>query len=62
VASIYTDWAAPRIVFGDADDWMQCDSAMRSFIAAHYDAVIRVYAEAGDVIGTHEHAGDFKAW
>jgi hypothetical protein len=26
------------------------------------DAVIRVYDEAGDVIETHEHAGDFKGW
>jgi hypothetical protein len=32
--------------------------------AVHYsrsdDAVIRVYDEAGNVIETHEHAGDFK--
>jgi hypothetical protein len=27
-----------------------------------YDAVIRVYDEAGSVIETHEHKGDFKAW
>jgi hypothetical protein len=26
---------------------------------SHY-AVIRVYDEAGNVIATHEHAGDFK--
>ena len=25
-----------------------------------HDAVIRVYDEAGNVIGTHEHAGEFK--
>ena len=25
-----------------------------------HDAVIRVYDAAGNVIGTHEHAGDFK--
>jgi hypothetical protein len=25
-----------------------------------HDAVIRVYDEAGNVIETHEHAGDFK--
>jgi hypothetical protein len=34
--------------------------------ANHYSrsqgAVIRVYDEAGNVIGTHEHAGDFKEW
>jgi hypothetical protein len=26
------------------------------------DTVIRVYDEAGNVIETHEHAGDFKEW
>jgi len=34
--------------------------------AKHYsrshDAAIRVYDEAGNVIQTHEHAGDFKEW
>jgi len=27
-----------------------------------HQAVIRVYDEAGNVIETHEHAGDFKEW
>jgi hypothetical protein len=27
-----------------------------------HDAVIRVYDGAGNVIETHEHAGDFKEW
>jgi hypothetical protein len=27
-----------------------------------HDAVIRVYDETGNVIETHEHAGDFKEW
>ena len=27
-----------------------------------HDAVIRVYDEAGNVIETYEHAGDFKEW
>jgi hypothetical protein len=26
------------------------------------DAVIRVYDDGGNVIETHEHAGDFKKW
>jgi len=26
------------------------------------DAVIRVYDEAGNVIETHEHAGEFQEW
>jgi hypothetical protein len=33
---------------------------MRSSTALHIDAVIRVYDDAGNVIETHEHAGDFK--
>jgi len=27
-----------------------------------HDAVLRVYDEAGNVIETHEHAGEFKEW
>jgi len=27
-----------------------------------HDAVIRVYDEAGNVIATHEHKGDFEDW
>jgi hypothetical protein len=27
-----------------------------------HHAVIRVYDEAGKVLGAHEHAGDFKEW
>jgi len=27
-----------------------------------HNAVIRVYDEAGTVIETHQHAGDFKEW
>jgi hypothetical protein len=27
-----------------------------------HDAVIRVYEAAGNVIETHEQAGDFKEW
>jgi hypothetical protein len=32
------------------------------FYSRSHDAVIRVYGEAGNVIETHEHAGDFKEW
>jgi len=35
-------------------------SATRSFRSCSHDAVIRVYDEAGNVIETHEHAGQFK--
>ena len=27
-----------------------------------HDALIRVYDDVGNVIETHEHAGDFKEW
>ena len=30
------------------------------FFSRSHDVVIRVYDEAGNVIATHEHAGDFK--
>jgi hypothetical protein len=31
------------------------------FYSRSHDAVIRVYDEAGNVIETHEHAGEFKS-
>jgi hypothetical protein len=30
--------------------------------AFRHDAVIGVYDDAGNVIDTHEHAGEFKEW
>jgi hypothetical protein len=47
--------------------WYDGPNAVSNAIgyAQHYSrshgAVIRVYDEAGDVIETHEHAGEFKA-
>ena len=32
------------------------------FSSQSHDAAIRVYDEAGNVIETHEHAGEFKEW
>jgi hypothetical protein len=32
------------------------------FYSRSHPAVIRVYNDAGNVIETHEHAGDFKGW
>ena len=32
------------------------------FFSRSHDAVIHVYDEAGNVIETHEQAGDFKEW
>jgi hypothetical protein len=33
----------------------------KSFSRSH-DAVIRVYGAGGNMIDTHQHAGDFKEW
>jgi hypothetical protein len=32
------------------------------FFSRSHDAVIRVYVDAGSVIETHEHKGDFREW
>ena len=32
------------------------------FYSRSLDAVIRVFDDAGNVIETHEHAGEFKEW
>ena len=32
------------------------------FFSRSHNAVIRVYDDAGNVIETHEHGGDFKQW
>jgi hypothetical protein len=36
--------------------------AGRPLSSRSHDAVIRVYDEAGNVIETREHMGDFKEW
>jgi hypothetical protein len=48
--------------------WYRGPNAIRNaidsakFHSRSHDAVIRVYDEAGKVIETHEHVGDFKEW
>jgi hypothetical protein len=32
------------------------------FFSRSHNAVIRVFDEAGNVIETHEHTGEFKEW
>jgi hypothetical protein len=32
------------------------------FFSRSHDALIRVYDDAGNMIETHVHAGDFKEW
>jgi hypothetical protein len=41
----------------------QPDVRFKDVIFSHsHNAVIRVYDAAGNVIETHEHAGEFKEW
>ena len=50
-----------RLWYGDANAVSHAIGyAMHS--SRSHDAVIRVYDEAGNVIETHEHRGDFKVW
>jgi len=37
-------------------------SGYAKFYSRSHDAVIRVFDEAGTVIETHEHHGDFEGW
>jgi hypothetical protein len=46
-----------RLWYGEPDTISYAKFHLRS-----HDAVIRVYDEAGNVIATHEYAGDFKQW
>ena len=44
--------------------WYDTDNAIgyAMHVSRSHDAVIRVYDAAGNVIETHEHKGNFKAW
>jgi hypothetical protein len=50
-----------RLWYGDPNAISNAISYAKFFSRSH-DAVIRVYDEAGNVIKTHEHKGDFKEW
>jgi hypothetical protein len=45
-------------------DWLLSGNAIdyAKFYSRSRDAVIHVYDEAGNVIETHEHTGEFKEW
>jgi hypothetical protein len=48
-------------------EWRRTDATMNAiayakFHSRSYDAVIRIYDEAANVIETHEHKGEFKEW
>ena len=50
-----------RLWYGEPNGTSNAVSYAQFFSRSH-DAVIRVYDTAGNVIETHEHAGDFKEW
>jgi hypothetical protein len=50
-----------RLWYGEPDAISNAIGYAKFFSRSH-DAVIRVYDEAGNVIETHEHAGEFKEW
>jgi len=50
-----------RLCYGEPDTVSNAIGYAKFFSRSH-DAVIRVHNEAGNVIETHEHAGDFKEW
>jgi hypothetical protein len=50
-----------RFCYGDADAITNAIGYAKFFSRSHH-AVIRVFDEAGNVIETHEHGGDFKEW
>ena len=50
-----------RLWYGDANAVANAIGYAEHFSRSHH-AVIRVYDEAGNVIETHEHKGDFKEW
>jgi hypothetical protein len=45
-------------LFSDAE-FQKCSQICQRYFRSH-DAVIRVYDHAGNVVETHEHAGDFN--
>jgi hypothetical protein len=45
-----------------SDSGGSAGNRLRKVPTRSHDAVIRVYDAAGNVIETHEHAGDFKEW
>jgi hypothetical protein len=51
----------PRLWYGEPDAISNAIGYAKFFSRSH-DATIRVYDESGNVIETHEHAGDFKEW
>ena len=50
-----------RLYYGEPNAVSNAIGYAMQYSRSH-DAVIRVYDNGGNVIETHEHAGDFKDW
>ncbi len=50
-----------RLRYGEPDAISNATNYAKFFSRSH-DAVIHVYDAAGNVVETHEHAGEFKEW
>jgi hypothetical protein len=50
-----------RLWYGEPDAINNAINYAKFYSRSH-DAVIRVYDATGNVIETHEHAGDFREW
>jgi len=50
-----------RLWYGEANAISNAIDYAKFFSRSH-NAVIRVYDETGNLIETHEHAGDFREW
>ncbi len=50
-----------RLWYGEPDAIKNAIGYAKFYSRSH-DAVIRIYDETGNVIETHQHAGDFKDW
>jgi hypothetical protein len=60
---LISECAAIRSPFGHAEPNAVSNAiGYAKFRSRSHDAVIRVYDPAGNVIKTHEHAGDFREW
>jgi hypothetical protein len=61
VASISDAPPFGRLWYGEPDAITNAIGYAKFFSRSH-NAVIRVYDQAGKVIETHEHKGEFKEW
>ncbi|HMF45951.1 MAG TPA: hypothetical protein VKE29_04705 [Candidatus Udaeobacter sp.] len=58
------DLISKMLPLGHRGNFVDAPAAVRyaKSCSRPHAAVIRVYDDAGNVIETHEHAGDFKEW